>query len=241
MSCSFVRRRLSAYVESDLAAGQLKIVGAHLRECRECASHHLTLRRTMELVGEMPRLSARESLVSRVLDRLEAERRGPGLLVFRTFRTFWAARPLILPSLVPAVLVLMTVLSGALLLDGGRERSGSSFTGAGWDPKSEESGTESNPLFPSADVGLPQALGTRVLGVAMGATGGEGTLFLETVIARNGTVSAVTLLGGDSREARPIVDALRRERFEPVRLNGRRVAVSVYRLISRLEVRAPLT
>ena len=69
--------------------------------------------------------------------------------------------------------------------------------------------------------------------------GGEGTFFLETVVARDGSVSAVTLLTGDSVQARPIVDALRRERFEPARFQGRPVAVSVYRLISRLEVRPP--
>jgi Putative zinc-finger len=238
MSCSFARRRLSAYVESDLSAGEANVVGAHLRECRECESHLQSLRRTMDLVGEMPRLVSRESLAARVLERLEMERRGPGLAVFQKFR---AARPLILPSLIPAVFVLVTVLSGAILLDGGRQRSSFSFAGTSLEARTGDSGTESNPLFPSADVGLPQVLGDRVLGVPMGDLRGEGTFFLETVVARDGTVSAVTLLDGDSRQARPIVDALRRERFEPVWLHGRRVAVSVYRLISRLEVRAPLT
>ena len=238
MTCRSVRRRLSAYVESDLTAAESKAVATHLRGCAPCAGRHRSLRRTMDLVGEMPRLGARESLAARVLDRLEMESRGPGLGVFRTFR---AARPLILPSLLPATVVLVTVLGGVLLLDGSRQRSSLSFTVAGWDARGADSGTESNPLFPSADVSLPQVLGTRVLGVAVGDLGGEGTFFLETVVARDGSVSAVTLLDGDSRQARPIVDALRRERFEPVRLNGRRVAVSVYRLISRLEVRAPLT
>jgi Putative zinc-finger len=238
MSCWSVGRRLSAYVESDLTAAEARAVGAHLRRCASCSGRHRSLRRTMDLVGEMPRLGAPESLVARVFDRLESERRGPGLAVFRTF---WAARPLILPSLIPAVVGLLTVLSGALLLDGGRQRSSSRLPGPGGEVTWFDSGTESNPLFPSADVRLPQALGTRVLGVPMGDEGGEGTFFLETVVARDGTVSAVTLLDGDSRQARPIVEALRRERFEPVWLHGRRVAVSVYRLISRLEVRAPLT
>ncbi len=209
-----------------------------MHECASCSERLRSLRRALDLVGTLPRTAPRESLAARVLDRIEAERRGPGLLVFRTFR---AARPLILPSLVPAVFVLVTVLSGAVLLDGGRERSAFSFVGGAGEAGSGDSGTESNPLFPSSDVGLPRARGSRVLGVAMDGTGGEGSFFLETVIARDGTVSAVTLLEGDSRQARPIVDALRRERFEPVRLHGRRVAVSVYRLISRLEVRAPLT
>jgi hypothetical protein len=69
----------------------------------------------------------------------------------------------------------------------------------------------------------------------------EGTLFLETVVARDGSVSTVTLLGGDSEQAQPLLDALRRERFEPVLFHGRPVAVSVYRLISRMEVRSPVT
>ena len=237
MTCTSVRRRLSAYLESDLTAVESRVVATHLQECARCAEHHGSLRRTLELVGEMPRLVSRESLAARVLDRIEMERRGPGLAVFRTFL---AARPLILPSLIPATFVLLTVLSGVLLLDGGRQPY-FSFTAPGFDAKGADSGTESNPLFPSAEVSLPQLRGSRALGGAMGDGGGEGTFFLETVIARDGTVSAVTLLDGDSLQARPIVDALRRERFEPVRLHGRRVAVSVYRLISRLEVRAPLT
>jgi Putative zinc-finger len=240
MSCSFVRRRLSAYIEADLAAAESRDVAGHLVGCASCASHHRSLLRTMDMVGDMPRLVSRESMAARVLDRLETDRLPPGLAVFRTFL---AARPLILPSLVPAVFLLVTVLSGAILLDGARQRASFSFAGGGLETRIGvgDSGTESNPLFPSSDVRLPQVRGTRVLGTAMGDEGGEGSLFLETVIARDGTVSAVTLLHGDTSRARPIVDALRRERFEPVWLHGRRVAVSVYRLISRLEVRPPLT
>jgi hypothetical protein len=236
MTCRDVQPRLSAYVEADLGSAQSRGVSAHLRECAACASRLRMLRRNMDVVGELPRLASRESLAARVLERVEGERRGPGLAVFRTFL---ASRPLILPSLIPAIFVLVTVLSGAILLDGGRQRSFSFAEGVS-DGRSGDSGTESNPLFPSSDVGLPRVRGRRLVGVDV-SEAGEGTFFLETVIARDGTVSAVTLLDGDSSQARAIVDALRRERFEPVRLHGRRVAVSVYRLISRLEVRAPLT
>jgi len=65
---------------------------------------------------------------------------------------------------------------------------------------------------------------------------GEGSLFLETVVARDGSVSTVTLLEGESEQAEALVAALRQARFEPVRVRGRAVAVSVYRLISRTEV-----
>jgi hypothetical protein len=51
-------------------------------------------------------------------------------------------------------------------------------------------------------------------------------------------VSTVTLLEGDSVQAKPLLEALRHARFEPVRVKGRPVAVSVYRLISLMEVLA---
>jgi len=60
-------------------------------------------------------------------------------------------------------------------------------------------------------------------------------------VARDGSVSTVTLLGGDLAQAGPLLEALRRERFEPATFRGRPVAVSLYRLISRMDVRAPLT
>ena len=66
----------------------------------------------------------------------------------------------------------------------------------------------------------------------------EGSVFLETVVARDGSVSTITLLEGDFAQAQPLLDAYRKARFEPVRVRGRLVAVSVYRLISRMEVLA---
>ena len=57
-------------------------------------------------------------------------------------------------------------------------------------------------------------------------------------MARDGTVAGVTVLQGDPRRG-ALLEALRQQRFEPVRYRGRPVAVSVYRLISRMEVRSP--
>jgi hypothetical protein len=64
---------------------------------------------------------------------------------------------------------------------------------------------------------------------------------VETVVARDGSVAGVTVLGGDARSDGALLDALRQQTFEPVRYRGRPVAVSVYRLISRMEVRSPRT
>ena len=45
------------------------------------------------------------------------------------------------------------------------------------------------------------------------------------MVARDGSVAGVTLLEGDSGLGQPLVEALRQQRFEPVRYRGRRVAV----------------
>jgi hypothetical protein len=104
------------------------------------------------------------------------------------------------------------------------------------------SGTEGNPLLLSGGVSVPRVREPRgPFAEDLLAAMGEGSLFLETVVARDGSVSNVTVLEGDREQARPFVDALRRERFEPGRYRGRPVAVSVYRLISRMEVRPPVT
>jgi hypothetical protein len=103
------------------------------------------------------------------------------------------------------------------------------------------SGTEGNPLFPSAEVTTPRVTDRRAFDATTLADSTEGSLFFETVVARDGSVSDVTLLDGEPQKAAAIVDALRQERFEPARLRGRPVAVSVYRLISHMEVLASVT
>jgi hypothetical protein len=153
-------------------------------------------------------------------------------------RRFGAARPFIMPSLVPAALVLVTVLSAALALDSGTHpRLPATITTWGTVPAL---GTESNPLFPSTGGGLPRERdGGRLANAALLAGVGKDSLFLETVVARDGTVSTVTVLEGDAEQAAPLLDALRRQRYEPTRYRGRPVAVSVYRLITYSDVSLP--
>ncbi len=241
MRCPVVRE-LSAHLDGEFGAGAARAIDVHLAACPVCRGRAEALRAASQLVSDLPTLSCRESVATRVLDRLEVESRGPGLALL--FRSFSAARPLFLPSLVPAALVLLAVLATVLLLNedaGPLPPASVRVLGEVWDPRVSAHGTESNPLFPSAEVSLPHTREGGSVPESVLAGMNEGTLFLETVVARDGSVSMVTLLGGDSERARPVVDALRRERFEPVRLHGRPVAVSVYRLISRLDVWAPLT
>jgi hypothetical protein len=243
VTCRGVRRRLSAYLDGDLRPAEAGQVGIHLEACAECDERWRTLRSSLGALSALPRLEGSDGTSARVLDRLELERRGPGFALL--VRRWGAARPLIIPSLVPAALILMVVLAGALALDRINDpgplpevavRGGGSET---WS-LSAPSGSEGNPLFPSAGVTVPRARGAAFPDHVLTEMA-EGTLFVETVVARDGTVSTVTLLNGDSRQARPLLEALRRERFEPGRLRGRPVAVSVYRLISRMDVLASIT
>jgi hypothetical protein len=149
-----------------------------------------------------------------------------------------------LPSLVPAVMVVAAVLAGTLALDRLRGMPPAvvrvQARPDAWEAGLAPSGTESNPLFPSADVSTPRVRSGEAYPRSLLEHPGEGTMFLETVVARDGSVSAVNLLYGDVALAQPVLEALRHERYEPGLLRGRPVAVSMYRLISRIEVK-PIT
>jgi hypothetical protein len=234
MNCSLVRSRLSRWLDGDLAPRVSRGVEAHLASCTACSRRAAQLRSLSRLLAELPRLESPDAVATRVADRIEMARR-PGLGVL--FRGFSGARPYILPSLVPATLVVVAVLAGVLALDSGPLPEVHLAPGA-W-RSTPAWGTEGNPVFPSADIDLPRE--TTAVELPPEALTGEGTLFLEQLVARDGSVADVTVLEGNAEGTAPLVNALRRQRFEPVRYRGRPVAVSVYRLISRMEVRSPLT
>lgn len=242
MTCREVRRRLPAHVDGDLPAAEARALATHLSACAACAREAQMLESSLAALASLPRLAPEQSIAASVLDRLEVESRGPGLALL--FRPFWAARPLMLPSLVPAVLLLALVLGTALYLI---QRTPlelprvANATG-NWNTNPRGAGTEFDPLVPSAAVSTPRLRADPGLADDLLAQLSGDNVFCATVVARDGSVSDVTLLaGGDERAAGALLAALRRERFEPGRLRGQPVAVSVYRLISRLEVRASLT
>lgn len=233
MRCARVRRHLSAWLDNELPPAVGRSVDAHLAGCPECDERARELQSLSQVLGDLPRLESPEPVAQQILTRLEVEQRGPGLGML--LRRFGAARPFIMPSFFPAALVLVTVLSGALALDSGA-RAGLPLKLASWGVVAA-AGTENNPLFPSAGVGLPQEqAGARLAEDELLAAAGADSLFLETVVARDGTVSTVTVLGGDAERAAPLLAALRQQRFEPTRYRGRPVAVSIYRLISYTDV-----
>jgi hypothetical protein len=234
MTCQGVQERLSEWLDGELATGVSRDVSEHLAACGRCARHAEELRAVSGLLGELQRLEPAEAGALALQLELAGGARRPGLALL--FRTVFATRPHILPSLLTAASILLLAIGAILALDTGplpEVKSASPWNVA------PVSGTEGNPLFPSAGVGLPQqraALAPEVL-----SKEGEDSVFLETVVARDGSVAGVTVLQGDASVEQALIDALRQQRFEPVRYRGRFVAVSVYRLISRMEVRSPRT
>ena len=235
MTCQGVQERLSEWLDGELATGVSLAVSEHLAACGSCTRHAEQLRAVSGLLGEL-RLEPAEAGAGPLALQLELAggARRPGLALL--FRTVFATRPHIVPSLLTAASILLLAIGAILAFDTGplpEVKSASPWNVA------PVSGTEGNPLFPSAEVGLPQqraALAPEVL-----AREGEDSVFLETVVARDGSVAGVTVLQGDASVEQALIAALRQQRFEPTRYRGRFVAVSVYRLISRLEVRSPRT
>ena len=242
MTCRAVRARLSEYRDRALPGAIAQAVESHLLRCRTCAERWRSLAETLDALADAPRLACPDGIASRVLTRLEVESRGPGLALL--YRPMWAARPFMLPSLFPAACLLIVVISAALALSGDPGPLPPVVTRTlppppAWVAPVPSWGTEWLPLVASDEVSAPRSRAEFPADVL--ADMQEGSVFIQTVVARDGSVATVTLLDGDGAHAGPLLEALRRERYEPGRFRGRPVAVSVYRLISRMEVRAPLT
>jgi hypothetical protein len=238
MSCAGIKRELSAYLDGDLSGARLQLVSAHLESCPSCAQHLQELGQVSDALSSLPRLACPESIAPRVLDRLEVESRGPGLALL--FRSAWAARPLIFPSVAPAVLVLVSTLSGVLMMGAHDMRTWASTRRM--PASSMETPEVSNGPFASiGDQTAPQTavdifFDEQVVGMT------EQDIFVMTVVAEDGRVAAVRLLEGDSRVAAPILQQLRLQRGRPGRdTAGKPMEMRSFRLISAMEVRAPLT
>jgi hypothetical protein len=238
MNCHDVRTRMSEHLDKTLGTREAQGVADHLCICVPCAAEWESLRAAVRALRALPRLKSSGNIAFRVLSQLEVQSRGPGLALL--FRPAWKARPLIFPSLVSAALVLASVLAGVAALN--HEPKGVvELPAATTEARLAPYGTEGNPLFLSSGVTTPRVRARGGTEQAMLAGWPGDSLFFETVIGRDGSVADVKLLNGAPERARAVADALRGERFEPARLRGRPVAVSVYRLISHMEVRGTIT
>lgn len=238
VSCTSARRSMSDERDGLLPGVDRRALLQHVAGCASCRSYERLLTEDLDALADLAPLHAPEPIAPAVFDRIEVEQRGPGLALL--FRPAWRARPLMLQSVLQAALLVAIVVVGSVMLD--RQPIPSGVVRDTWGTSFPASGTESNPLAPTAGVSAPRARADwPVTAGLFDELREDDPLFLETVVARDGRVSAIRLIGGDEKQAEPFVEALRQQRFEPGRLKGRPVAVSVYRLISRMEVRPPIT
>lgn len=228
MSCRDVRALFSEYLDGELAPAHARFLTRHVESCPACRLHLDQLRETLELVADLPRESSPEPIAVRVRERLELEARRPALR-----ELLRPARPLLRPRFAPVAVAAFCLMALPILLVPIRPTVPAPA-------ESLLSGSESRPLSLAPGVLAPRLTASAELDDALAGAPADRTWFVETVVTRDGRVSAVRVLGGDSAYAAPLAYALRQERFEPGRFQGRPVAVSLYRLISRTEVRAPL-
>jgi len=225
VSCAKVRAAFSALRDGDLSRDETRRVDEHIHGCPACAGEWSAYARALDALGDLPEPSPVERVVGQVLDRIEVESRGPGLALL--FRPVWAARPLMLPSLLHASLIVAALLTSALAVDAWSVRRQRDARLAA------EAVRTSQLLFggPLRKVHTTGALADRL------SSGGPGDVFVETVIGADGTVLDVRLIEGDRKRAQPVIDALLEERFEPTPVPDRGpAAVSIYQLISYSDV-----
>jgi hypothetical protein len=54
MNCRYVQSRLSAYLDFELSGDEQQLIRSHLEECIECSCEFESLRRTKQLLRQMP-------------------------------------------------------------------------------------------------------------------------------------------------------------------------------------------
>jgi Putative zinc-finger len=232
MSCNSVRKDFSSYLEGDLTAVRRELVAAHLESCPGCARHLSELREVSAALSSMPRLVCQESLAAGMMDRVEVESRGPGLALL--FRSALSARPLMVPSVLPAALVAVSMLSGIFMVSArdiavaqARAPMPAIATAADDYIVSQAADAERSPDFFVDEQFIKMK--------------GQEDLFMETFVTLDGQVWA-KLIEGDSKTAAPIMREITRQRGVPARNeDGKPTTLRTFRLISSVDVRAPRT
>ncbi|OYT71309.1 MAG: hypothetical protein CFK49_03715 [Armatimonadetes bacterium JP3_11] len=59
MNCRYVQSRLSAYLDFELSGVEQQLIRSHLEQCIECSEEFESLRRTKELLRQMPVVASR--------------------------------------------------------------------------------------------------------------------------------------------------------------------------------------
>ncbi|MFH1423322.1 MAG: zf-HC2 domain-containing protein, partial [Planctomycetota bacterium] len=78
MNCKEIKNKLSEYLDKELEPEEYSEVSSHIKQCKTCASELETLKRTVELVSSLPRVSAPPELAGILQHKVRA--RKPALM-----------------------------------------------------------------------------------------------------------------------------------------------------------------
>jgi anti-sigma factor RsiW len=65
MNCRYVQSRLSAYLDFELSGDEQQLIRSHLEACIECSCEYESLRRTKQLLRQIPTVKPRIRVLSR--------------------------------------------------------------------------------------------------------------------------------------------------------------------------------
>jgi hypothetical protein len=243
LTCSLVRQRLAAFHDNEISLGQRVAVQAHLNDCWDCRQELGAL----EEVRDALRLAvpARgddwSDLQPGIIGRMcaEANEAWPARLgrLFDDMHLVW----------ISLASTAATFLCGAIVLGmlhfASPERTDS--LAAMIAVMAAPSGSDLNPMSLNVDdiqaPSVPQDGFVKTTLEEAGA-GGEMMLAFSAVIARDGRIHGLEVLGGshDRPQVAQLVDAISRGRLEPARYGTDPIAVNLVWFVEHMTVKGKL-
>jgi Putative zinc-finger len=240
LTCAAVRRRLTAFHDSELSAHEQLSVAAHLDGCPPCAAEAAAL----DQLGAALRASGSEVLVGMpglradILSRVHAEQDSSlkarlGRL-FEDMHLLWIGL-----AASTATLICSVIMFGALsFASPGRNDS----LAAVIDYLGAAPGSNQNPFRLDSGVSFPSVNKDGYM-PTMALTDQEALLALSAIVTKEGRLGVYGVLSdeGDRREVRALLDAIAGARFAPAEFGGAPVAVNMIWLVSHTTVRGKVS
>jgi hypothetical protein len=73
MECKVIREKLSAYLEGAVSSEETKLIEEHLNSCQACRTHLEELKKTKDLVKDLPQVEPPAWLTPKIMFRVRAE------------------------------------------------------------------------------------------------------------------------------------------------------------------------
>ncbi len=237
LTCAAARRRLQAYHDEELSIGEQIEVGAHLEWCEECGDSLADLRSIRAVFRSFSpgraALSHDEavSLQASVVTRLRAEHSvswsARVRAVFEDMHMVYAG----LGAGAATVACLMIMLSMMRFATSDRSP-----------------GSNQNPVVVDAIVAPPKALDQSLLTAVSHPSAEEAMFTLSAIVTREGRIVNLELHAAsgekpaagsvEEKVAETLIGAVSQARFEPARVAGLPVAVSMVWMLAHTTVRA---